>query len=157
MKKMKTKKKVSPLRWLKYKYFTFMRIEDHPQKIAIGAALGISFDVLPTFGTGVIIAYLLATYLKVNRLATVIGAVVFKLAIPFFTLINLKTGQIFIKDSLADTTKAVQSSWLHHDWSVIGTTFLLGSVINAVLVYGITYLSIERFITWRRAKKKRNG
>lgn len=71
-------------RWLKYKYTLFMRIKDSPASIATGAALGISFDVLPTFGLGVFFAFFLAALLKVNRVAAVIGAVVFKLAIPLF-------------------------------------------------------------------------
>jgi len=154
-------KKLKQLRWLRYKYLTFVRIKDNPYNIAVGAALGISFDILPTFGLGVIAAYFIASLVRVNRLAAVISAVVFKLAIPFFIFINLKTGQLFIKEDLIQANddliqanmELIPHSWLNFDWSHLGRSFLLGSVINAVVFYGVAYFLVYRFLNWRRSTK----
>ncbi len=141
-------------RWFKYKYVTVMRLKDHPGSIAMGAALGISFDVLPTFGLGVFAAYFVARMLKANAIATVIAAVVFKLALPFFAYANVQTGQIFIKEDITAVPDVLTASLFHVDWSYLGFSFLLGSVINAVLVYLVTYLVVYKFVCWRRRRGK---
>lgn len=140
------------MRWIRYKYVIFIRIKDHPASIATGVGLGIFFDVLPTFGTGVIFAYFLATLLKVNRLATLLAAVVFKLAIPIFIYINVQMGQIFIKEPVSIDPYAMTKPW-SFDWSYFGASFLLGSVINAVLAFIVSYIIAYYFVIWRRARK----
>jgi hypothetical protein len=147
-------RKLNFIRWIKYKYLQFIRIKDHPGSIAIGAALGISFDVLPTFGLGVIFAYFLATLLKVNRLAALLSAVVFKLAIPVFIYVNVQTGQLFIKDQSSVGLDLVSNPWYFFNWSHLGVSFLLGSVINAFLIFGATFLATYRFVWWRRSRSK---
>jgi len=142
------------IRWIRYKYVIFVRIKDHPASIATGVGLGISFDILPTFGTGVIFAYFIATILKVNRLATLLAAVVFKLAIPLFIYINVQMGQIFIKEPGQIDPHAMAKPW-NFDWSHLGASFLLGSVINAVLAFIISFFVTYRFVIWRRARKAR--
>ncbi len=149
-------KKFRVKRWFKYKYLTFIRIKDNPKSIATGAALGITFDVLPTFGTGVVIAYFIAAYFKANRLAALISAVVFKIAIPFFAYINLKTGRIFLDDSVFHVrNSALHHSWLHYDWSALGISFLLGSLVNSLVIYLVTYVLIYRFVLWKRNRALR--
>lgn len=154
--------KLQLFRWLKYKYLTFIRIKDSPRSIAIGAALGISFDVLPTFGAGIILAYFVALIIRVNRLAAVITAVVFKLAIPLFVYINIKTGSLFIKENyILPPLDLASFSWLHLNWQHLGVSYLLGSLLNACLVFVGTYLLIYLFIRWRNdraaSKKKPRG
>jgi uncharacterized protein (DUF2062 family) len=146
--------KINFIRWIKYKYLQFIRIKDYPGSIAIGTALGISFDVLPTFGLGVIFAYLLATLLRVNRLAALLSAVVFKLAIPVFIYINVQTGQLFIKDNSTVAVELVSNPWYFFNWSHLGVSFLFGSIINAFLVFGFTFFATYRFVSWRRSRSK---
>jgi len=144
--------KINPARWLKYKYLNFLRIKDRPASIATGAALGLSFDILPTFGLGVLVAYFLATLLKVNRVATVISAVVFKLCIPLFTYLNVVTGSIIMNEPLKNTAQAGQHFMLEYDWSALGLSFLVGSVINAALAYAVSYAATYYFVCWRRKR-----
>lgn len=144
--------KYNLIRWIRYKYVRFVRIKDHPASIATGVGLGISFDILPTFGTGVIFAYLLATALKVNRLAALLAAVVFKLAIPIFIYVNVQMGQLFVKDPVPVDPYAVVKPW-SIDWSHLGASFLLGSVINALLAFVIAYFATYYFVSWKRRHK----
>lgn len=145
--------KLNFTRWIKYKYLLFIRIKDYPGSIATGAALGISFDILPTFGLGVIFAYLLATVLRVNRLAALLAAVVFKLAIPIFIYMNVQMGQIFIKDNRPIPVEIVADPKVIFNWSYLGTSFLLGSAINALIAFVITFVIVYRFISWRRSRR----
>jgi hypothetical protein len=146
-------KNVNFRRWLKYKYLTFMRIKDHPKNIAVGTALGIAFDVLPTFGMGVVIAYFLAAVIKVNRLAALISAVVFKLAIPFFVFINIKTGQLVMKSPVKGPSPELVESWHRGiSWTHLGASFLVGSAINAVVLAVVAYFVTYQFVLWRRSR-----
>lgn len=148
-------KKYNIKRWFRYKYLLFIRIKDNPRNIAVGAALGIAFDVLPTFGLGVIVAYFIATLLKVNRLATIISAVVFKAAIPFFVFINYKVGRFLLHGPHQVNKIKVYHAQAGFDWSHLGTSFLLGSVINSVIFYSLTYFLIYQFVNWRRSRAAR--
>lgn len=145
-------------RWIRYKYLTFIRIKDKPHNIAVGAALGISLDVVPTFGLGVVVAFFIARLIRVNSLAAVISAVVFKLAIPFFVFINIKTGGVFIEDpDVLNTERYARAEllpnpWLGFDWSHLGQSYLLGSVVNAAVIFVVTYLVVLQFVRWRRSK-----
>lgn len=145
-------KKINLRRWLRYKYCNFVRIKDHPGSIATGAALGISFDVLPTFGLGVIFAYFLASVLRVNRVSTIISAVVFKLCIPLFAYLNLLTGSLVMDEPMQKTAVGSNQNWLHYDWSTVGASFLVGSVINATLIYVLAYVITYYFVIWRRKR-----
>lgn len=148
--------KIRPVRWLKYKYLKFIRIKDRPGSIATGAALGLFFDVLPTFGLGVIAAYFLATLLKVNRIATVISAVVFKLCIPVFAYLNFLTGSLIMNEPMRKTVPVPDQHYLFHfDWSAIGTSFLVGSVINASIFFVVAYTATYHFVCWRRRRAAR--
>lgn len=147
--------KINLRRWLRYKYCNFIRIKDSPTSIATGAALGLAFDVLPTFGLGVVFAYLLATLLKVNRVATIISAVVFKLCIPLFAYLNLFIGSLVMNEPIRKAAYSGHQSWRHYDWSVVGTSFLVGSVINAIAFYALSYVVTYYFIRWRRNRQDR--
>lgn len=144
--------KINLRRWLRYKYCKFVRIKDRPGSIATGAALGISFDVLPTFGLGVIFAYFLASVLRVNRVATIISAVVFKLCIPLFAYLNLLTGSLVMGEPMQKAAAGSSHGWLHYDWSAVGVSFLVGSVINAAIFYVLAYLITYYFVIWRRKR-----
>lgn len=142
--------KINLRRWLRYKYCNFIRIKDRPGSIATGVALGISFDVLPTFGLGVVFAYFLATVFKVNRVATIISAVVFKLCIPLFAYLNLLTGSLIMNEPMKKAVYEGHHSWRHYDWSVVGTSFIVGSIINAISIFALAYVITYYFVNWRR-------
>lgn len=152
-------KKIQLFRWLRYKYLLFTRIKDQPGKIAAGAALGVSFDVLPTFGLGVFAAFFIARMVRVNSLAAVIGAVLFKLAIPFFVYINFKTGGLLISETaqlhegLISSAELMTHPWFNFDWSRLGRSYVVGSFVNAVVCFGLVYFLVYFFVKWRRTRQ----
>ncbi|HCC68891.1 MAG TPA: DUF2062 domain-containing protein, partial [Nitrospiraceae bacterium] len=66
-------------------YHQIIDINDTPEKIALGMAIGIALGILPTFGMGIILAIGLAFLLKANRLSAILGTVIANPWIaPFF-------------------------------------------------------------------------
>ena len=59
-------------RWWRFFYLKLFRINDSPQRIAIGFGLGVFLGVLP--GTGPIAAFFVSVLLRVNRVSAVLGS-----------------------------------------------------------------------------------
>ncbi len=72
--------------WQKIKktFFKFFLINDTPQKIAGGAALGIFLGIIP--GEGMTASIILASFFHLNRLAAVGGALATNMWTTFFIL-----------------------------------------------------------------------
>jgi uncharacterized protein len=80
-------------RFFRVIYLKLFRINDSPQRIAIGLGLGVFAGVLP--GTGPLAALFLAFIFRVNRAAALLGSVLTNtwLSIPVF-LLALKAGAL---------------------------------------------------------------
>lgn len=80
-------------RFFKFLYLKLFRINDTPQRIAIGLGLGVFSGVLP--GTGPVAALGLAFIFKVNRASALLGSIITNtwLSIPAF-LLSLKMGAV---------------------------------------------------------------
>ncbi len=74
-------------------YLKLFRINDAPQKIAVGLGIGVFFGVMP--GMGPLIALFFAFLLRVNRAAALLGSLVTNtwLSIPVF-FISVKAGSL---------------------------------------------------------------
>lgn len=72
-------------------YLKLFRINDSPQRIAIGLGLGVFSGVLP--GTGPVVALFLAFIFRTNRAAALLGSILTNtwLSIPVF-LVAIKAG-----------------------------------------------------------------
>ena len=87
----KLKKKVK-----KKKFKQIVRIvitgNSTPNRIALGAAIGVFLSVIPTFGIGMVVALLIAWRLRLNLLATYFGTLVVNpLNSSFVYFINART------------------------------------------------------------------
>ena len=78
-------------RFFKFLYLKLFRINDTPQRIAIGLGLGVFSGVLP--GTGPVAALGLAFIFRVNRASALLGSIITNtwLSIPAF-LLSVKVG-----------------------------------------------------------------
>jgi len=74
-------------------YFKLFKINDNPQKIAMGVGLGVFLGIMP--GTGPIAALFLAILFKVNKASALLGSVITNiwLSIPLF-LLSAKIGSL---------------------------------------------------------------
>ena len=107
-------------RFFRVLYLKLFRINDTPQKIALGFGIGVFLGVLP--GAGPIAAFTLALLLKVNRAGALLGSVLTNtwLSIPVF-LLSLKAGAMIT---------GVRYQDLHRDWLLLIKDFQWASLFD---------------------------
>ncbi|MCX5678618.1 MAG: DUF2062 domain-containing protein [Candidatus Omnitrophica bacterium] len=107
-------------RFLKAVYLKIFRINDTPQKIALGLGLGVFMGVLP--GTGPIAALALALLFRVNRASALLGSILTNtwLSIPVF-LLSLRTGAVIT---------GVSYQALKNDWSLLIKDFHWATLLD---------------------------
>lgn len=142
-------------RWLRLKSHRLMRLRGNPNLIAMGIAIGVSVDFLPTFGLGVIFAYVFATIGKVNRIAAVITSLALKwLIIPFYGM-NIMVGKLFVRDAGPGMGAPDVAFFSLAAMKHVSGAFFLGSVINA-LIFGVAaFYAARYFIQMRRERKRK--
>ncbi|MDP2940752.1 MAG: DUF2062 domain-containing protein [Candidatus Omnitrophota bacterium] len=149
-------------RFFRLIYLKFFRINDTPQKIALGAGLGVFSGVLP--GTGPLVALFLAFIFRVNRASALLGSLLTNTWISFLTfLLAIKAGSAILHLSWQDTRQ---------NWAVFLKGFkwvslfklsalkiilpvILGYLVIAFLAGTLIYL-ITLFIVMS-IKRRKNG
>ena len=140
-------------RTLKYNYFKILRLQEEPKQVAMSVALGTSIMFMPFFGFGIFIAYFAAMLLKVNKIATILTTLLWKLALPVFYVLNYMTGNFVMG------AKHIPSRHLHDAvgfmgrFNAIGTPFLVGSAINSILAGILAYYLALKLLTLRKERK----
>lgn len=116
------------MRWLKLIYLKLFRINDSPQKVAIGLGLGVFFGVLP--GMGPLAALFFAFLFRVNRAAALLGSILTNtwLSIPVFVL-AVKAGFLITGINYKDFAK----SWTGIASVIVG--YIAVSLCIGILVY----------------------
>ncbi|NLW07575.1 MAG: DUF2062 domain-containing protein [Clostridia bacterium] len=154
------------LKWnnLKKKFYTtieqqVVEIKEKPYKIALGCALGIGINFIPTFGVGFIIAYFLAMIFGVNRAGAAVTSLVTGPLVPLMYALNFVVGGVILTPALGDESIV---DFIIRQYSMIlklgsirekilsslellGFTFLMGSAINAV-VLGLAFYFFVMFL-----------
>jgi len=132
-------------RWYKLNYYRLVRMKDSPHKVAGGMALGIFLGIMP--GAGTVAALVLATLLKLNRGAAVIGTLIFNTAttIPVWIL-SYSLGSLILGNNgnvtrniyrLFKAGKFMQAIEEGGISLVIGV--LLTSLVMSLVCYVLTY------------------
>ena len=148
--KKRNKKRSKIVRFFYYLYYKIIRIRSTPHDIALSFAAGAFVGVMPTFGVASILCIMIASFLKLNILATVLGSWVSNpWTAPFFYMISYKIGQYVVM-----TVPLLQIPFdyrFHHkmalffktgQYLLIGGT-LFGSIIAIfcyAIIYKLTYL-----------------
>jgi uncharacterized protein (DUF2062 family) len=151
-------------RFFKTIYLKIFRINDTPQKIALGLGLGVFMGVLP--GTGPIAALALALLFKANRASALLGSLLTNtwLSIPVF-LLSIRTGAFITGVSYQD---------LSRDWSLLMKDFhwatlldlgvykilmpiLAGYALISILIGIITYLLTLIAVIYSKREKAVKG
>ncbi len=127
-----------------------MKMKEEPYKVALGCALGIGINFVPTLGIGFIFAFLLAVIFRVNRAGAAVTSLLTGPLVPLMYALNFVVGGTILtpalgEDSLADFIIGQYAIILKLGnfqekffsfLELFGLTFLLGAVVNAVL-FGI--------------------
>ncbi|MDD2689984.1 MAG: DUF2062 domain-containing protein [Candidatus Omnitrophica bacterium] len=102
------KKKKKFVRFLKLIYIKIFRINDTPQKIALGLGLGVFSGIMP--GMGPLIAITLALILRSNRASALLGSLLTNTWISFLTFfLALKTGSL----ALGTDWQVTYQNWIN--------------------------------------------
>lgn len=124
-------------RWLKLQYIKVVRLQDSPEKIAGGLALGVALGILPSFGLGIIIALFTAGLFRVNKASAVIGTLVMNpWTATFFWALSYLAGSLILGQDLRETIAIIKTLKGHSDlWrSLVGSRLLLPYIIGNILV-----------------------
>lgn len=130
----KTIKNNSLIRFLKLIYLKIFRINDTPQKIACGFGLGVFLGILP--GTGPIAALVLAYVFRVNRAASLLGALLTNtwISIVFF-LLSIKVGSVIMGVSWQDVYQKIILITSNFRWSSLFTVAALKILLPLLIGY----------------------
>lgn len=123
------------------------QVKEKPHKVALGCALGIGVNFIPTLGVGFIFAFLLAMLFRVNRASAAAASLLTGPLVPLMYALNFVSGGLILtpatgKESLTEFIIGQYSLILKlgnfHDkifgsLEFLGLTFLLGAAVNAAL------------------------
>ena len=160
------------LRWARYAYIRLVRINDSPQKVAAGLAVGVFLGILPTFGLGILIALALAIRFKFNKAASILGSLIMNpLTTPFFWTASSVLGAFLVNRDWHRTLEMVQAFYSHLSVADLATregwawvlkglgagvyVYLLGNILIALSLSVLFYLLGLHFLQAYRRKKRR--
>ncbi|HBO84503.1 MAG TPA: DUF2062 domain-containing protein [Deltaproteobacteria bacterium] len=140
-------------RWIKLHYYKIVRIDDPPDKIARGVAIGVFMGIFPTFGLGILFAIVAAYILKANKASAVLGSFIMNpLTTPIFWALSSTVGAaIFWEDRTI-----MQNIQNHHFLNGLGwasLVFLVGNLIVSTAFSAASYFLTRRWVVEHRRHK----
>ncbi len=149
-----------------------LKLKTAPRKIALGAAIAIFWNFLPSLGIGALLSYIAARILQASAVAAVTISLATGFLIPFFYTLNVITGRFII------INLGIESLFGNFDFTLqnllnyltlplyesefflplipgiksLSTDFLIGSVINASIAGTLIYI-----IIWVILKKRKSA
>lgn len=149
---------------VKTKFYTTIEkqivdIKEKPYRVALGCALGIGINFLPTFGIGFIFAYFLAALFRANQACAAVTSLLTGILVPLMYALNFTVGGLVLapameKENLAEFIKGQYILILKMDHfrdkifgviEFLGSTFLLGAAINA-FIFGLAFYFFVKYI-----------
>ena len=119
-------------------------MNDAPWRIALALAVGVFISCTPTFGFQTLLALLIATVARLNRVAMVTGVWInLPWVTPFVYAGALKLGSLILPDQTG-----MGGFWL---MLLVGTTII--GAAAAVVTYVVSYGALA----WRRRKRAREA
>lgn len=141
----------------RFTYLKILRIDDPPERIAKGAAIGVAVGVLPTFGIGIIFSLAAAYALNANKAASMLGGLIMNpVTSPFFFALSIFTGSFLLhKDYHTIYANMIENGFFNGagDASLV---FIIGNiVITAITTMAAYYIVLSSIIRHRRKKEEK--
>jgi uncharacterized protein (DUF2062 family) len=156
---MKKKSNQFFLRSLKLLYLKLFRTNDSPQRIAIGLGVGVFLGILP--GTGPLAALIAATFLRVNKVSAVLGALLTNTWTSLLTIIlSIKVGASIMHLNWHDLYTQWQMLIKNFHWrSLFELSFLeiLIPVLTGYLVISATLGLIAYFVSLTILQRRKSA
>ncbi len=141
-------------RQFKLNLIRLLRLQDSPERIARGMALGLFIGMTPTFGFQMALAFFAAMLLTENKLAALIGVwVTNPITAPFIYGLEYETGRIL----LGLPRLGIPMEYNFHYLKAFGWQLIfplsLGSLIfgisSAIIGYSVTLRCVPILRLWR--------
>jgi len=124
-------------------------IQDSPQKIALGLAIGVFWGIMPTFGFAILFSLPTALLFKGNRLAAILGTFVNNpLTFPFVYALGIRIGQLVLGSAPVPFSLAF---FRVESLLSVGKSLLVGSIFLAAGLALLTYFVVLQIIIRHRA------
>ncbi|MBM3246190.1 MAG: DUF2062 domain-containing protein [Candidatus Omnitrophica bacterium] len=131
---MKTRKRRQKKGFLSLFYEKLFKINDTPQKIALGLGLGIFLGILP--GTGPVAALTLAFILRVNRASALLGSLLVNTWLSIVTFpLSLRLGSAIMQQRWQDVYANWQFLLQNGHWSVLLKLSVLKIIFPVIVGY----------------------
>lgn len=136
-------------------YLKILRIDDPPERIARGVAIGVAVGVLPSFGLGFIFALAAAFVLRANKAASILGTFIMNpITSPFFWTASLVVGSALTGDDFSTIYRQINENGWVTGASRATLDFLIGNVVVTVVTTIASYYISKHWIIRHRRKKE---
>ncbi len=115
-------------------YRKLVKINDTPQRIALGLGLGVTLGIIP--GTGPLAALFLAFILKVNRASALLGSLLTNTWLSFVTFaLAIKSGSLVLGLTLEEVYQDWNSFLIDFHWVELFKVSILKLILPVLLGY----------------------
>jgi uncharacterized protein (DUF2062 family) len=151
------------IRWVRYHYLRLVRLNDSPEKVALGFSIGVTVGIFPTFGLGIVIVIFLAWLTNINKASAIIGTLLMNpWTSPFFWALSFFTGSLMLGNDINETALLFKSLKTQGDlWeTIIGKRLILPYIIGNITVTAVSaavsYLAVYYLVkAYKNAKIKK--
>jgi len=121
-----------------------MQIDDSPEKIARGFAIGIFWGIMPTLGLAVVFSFPTAIIFRANKFSSIIGTLISNpLTTPFFYTFSYKIGRLLLGCApLVFSWELIDIEKLLN----ISKALLAGSIIFALSLSLLSYVLVLKIV-----------
>lgn len=135
-------------------YLKILRLDDPPERIASGAAIGVLMGILPTFGLGGLFALALAFVLRANKAAAVLGTFIMNpVTSPFFWTLSIVTGSVILRQDYNTMLSKFRGESLLKGAERVYMVFLTGNIILCVVFTAASYYLVKKTVIRHRKHK----
>lgn len=142
-------------RIFRYIYLRLVRVGGDPVHIGLGFAVGVFLGIFPTFGAGTPLALLIASLLRWNRIAAVMGTLVMNpFTTPFFWTLSGSLGAAIFR---ADARKVLQSAGdgeQMKSFSEAALIYLTGNTLIALAGAIVSYFVSRKMVIAYRERRR---
>jgi len=135
-------------------YLKMLRLDDPPERIASGAAIGVLMGIFPTFGLGGLFALALAFVLKANKAAAVLGSVIMNpVTSPFFWTLSIIIGSVILRQDYTTMLSKFRGESFIKGAEWVYLVFLTGNIILCVIFTAAAYYLVKKAVIKQRKYK----
>jgi len=136
-------------------YLRILRIDDPPERIARGAAIGVAMGVLPTFGLGTLFALAFAFVFRANKAASVLGSFIMNpVTTPFFWTASLVTGSLLTGNDYSAIYAKMKENGLLTGAGEASVVFIAGNLVISIASTLASYYIVRNAVIRHRKKKE---